>query len=77
MSTPSSGKASPPFFVEHDYEDFVQQIADLSLDEDSNLWRHIGEVLERLAPGINPFDRREATAEILSPIRKALADEFC
>lgn len=68
--------ASPRFFVEHDYEGVVDRIAALVFEEGSDLWRHIGEVVERIAPGISPFDRREATAEILAPIRKVYADEF-
>lgn len=76
-TTPSSEKASPPFFVEHDYEGVVDQITDLVFKEDSDAWLRIGEVLERIAPGLSPFDRREAVAEVLQPIRKVIEDEFC
>jgi hypothetical protein len=72
----ASGKASPPFFVEHDYEGVVDEICDLVYVEDSDLWRHMGEVLERVVPGIDPYTRRELTEEMLAPIRKVYASEF-
>lgn len=61
--------------VEEDYEGVVKQLADL-VGEGSTLWLHIGDVLEKLAPDLGPFDRREATAEILRPVRQVFIDAF-
>lgn len=80
MSAPeiaAAVKVSPPFFVERDYEGVVDEITDLVFKEDSDAWRHISEVLERIAPDLSPFDRREAVAEVLNPIRKVIENEFC
>jgi hypothetical protein len=81
-ATPSSRttaieKAVTQLIVDNDYERVVVRIHEYLQDETSDLWRHIGEVLERLDPAISPFDRREATSEILKPIGRVIEDEFC
>lgn len=62
--------------VDHDYEGVVRQINDLVGEESGKLWLHVGEVLERLVPGISPYDKREAIDEILQPVRQVFTDAF-
>lgn len=62
--------------VDHDYEGVVRQIDDLVSEESGKLWLHIGEVIERLMPGISPYDKREAVSEILAPVKQVFIDAF-
>lgn len=62
--------------VENDYESLVQRVTNMVFEEDSGLWRNAAEVVERIAPGISPYDRRHAIDEILAPIRQVIADEL-
>lgn len=65
-----------PFVIDYDYEGFSETMCDLVLDEDSDLWRHMAELVEEHMPGIKPYDRREFIWNLLAPMRKAIADEF-
>jgi hypothetical protein len=41
-------------------------------DETSPLWQQIGEVIEGVAPGISPYDRREAVAQVIHAIASVM-----
>lgn len=62
--------------VDHDYERFANHLEDLLNTETGSLWLHVGECVERLSPAISPFDKREAVAEILGPVRQAFNNAF-
>jgi hypothetical protein len=45
-------------------------------DENSELYRAIGDIIERLVPGVAPFDRIVAVGEILKEVGKLCDFEF-
>lgn len=71
----SEPQAQTVIVVDRDFQGLVEYLWDQIEDETSELWRHIGEVVERVAPDIRPFDRREAVDLILRPIARVIYDD--
>jgi hypothetical protein len=61
---------------ETDHEGIAAIASSLVLKEGSELWLHIGAVVDRIQPDMTPFDRRELVHEILRPLRRVLSDAF-
>jgi hypothetical protein len=61
---------------ETDHEGLSAIASGLVLREGSELWVHIGAVVDRLRPDLTPFDRREVVHEILRPLRRVFDEAF-
>lgn len=53
-------------------EDADEGCARLFTDRNSPLWLAVGAIVERLVPGIDPYDRRQAVYDILHDVARAL-----
>lgn len=62
------------YSVEKQTDVYWDGVYELLGDETSQLWQAFGRLVEKLAPGIGPWDKRQLVASIVSEFKKVVED---